>query len=39
MYTFVSGSPPTKNTRVKHAWPETISGWVTDRKVFPSAHK
>jgi hypothetical protein len=32
-------SPPAKNPRVKRAWPRVISGWVTDRKVFPGVHK
>jgi hypothetical protein len=34
---FFSGSPSAKNFRVKRAWPEAISGWVTDREVFPGA--
>jgi hypothetical protein len=34
---FFSGSPSAKNSRVKRAWPEAISGWVTDREVFPGA--
>jgi hypothetical protein len=34
-YTFFSGSPPSKNPRVKLAWPATISRWVTDQQVFP----
>jgi hypothetical protein len=32
-----SGSPSAKNSRVKRAWPGAISGWVTDRQVFPGA--
>jgi hypothetical protein len=32
---FFSGSPSAKNSRVKRAWPGAISGWVTDREVFP----
>jgi hypothetical protein len=38
-YTFFSGSPPANNSRVKRAWPRAISGWVTDRKVFPGVYK
>jgi hypothetical protein len=34
---FFSGSSSAKNFRVKRAWPEAISGWVTDREVFPGA--
>jgi hypothetical protein len=34
---FFSGSPSTKNSTVKRAWPRAISGWVTDREVFPGA--
>jgi hypothetical protein len=34
---FFSGSPPAKNSGVKRAWPGAISGWVTDREVFPGA--
>jgi hypothetical protein len=34
-----SRSPSTKNSRVKRAWPGAISGWVTDREVFPGVHK
>jgi hypothetical protein len=34
---FFSGSPSVKNFRVKRAWPGAISGWVTDREVFPGA--
>jgi hypothetical protein len=34
---FFSGSPPAENSGVKRAWPGAISGWVTDRKVFPGA--
>jgi hypothetical protein len=34
---FFSGSPSVKNSRVKRAWPGAISGWVTDREVFPGA--
>jgi hypothetical protein len=33
---FFSGSPPAKNPGVKRAWSGAISGWVTDREVFPS---
>jgi hypothetical protein len=39
---FFSGSPSAKNSGVKRAWPGAISGWVTDREVFPgvqSEHK
>jgi hypothetical protein len=32
---FFFGSPPAKNSGVKRAWPGAISGWVTDREVFP----
>jgi hypothetical protein len=32
---FFSGSPSAKNSGVKRAWPGAISGWVTDREVFP----
>jgi hypothetical protein len=32
---FFSGSPPAKNSGVKRAWHGAISGWVTDREVFP----
>jgi hypothetical protein len=38
-YTFFSGSPPAKNSRVKRISPGAISGWVTDWKVFPDVHK
>jgi hypothetical protein len=38
-YTFFFGSPPTKNSRVKRAWPGGISGWVTDWEVFLGVHK
>jgi hypothetical protein len=38
-YTFFSRSPTTKNSGVKHAWLGAISGWVTDRKIFPCVHK
>jgi hypothetical protein len=34
---FFSGSPPAKNSGVKRAWPRAISGWVTDREIFPGA--
>jgi hypothetical protein len=34
---FFSGSTPAKNFGVKRAWPGAISGWVTDREVFPGA--
>jgi hypothetical protein len=34
---FFFGSPPAKNSGVKRAWPGAISGWVTDREVFPGA--
>jgi hypothetical protein len=34
-----SGSPPAKNSGVKRAWPEAISGWVTDWEVFSGVHK
>jgi hypothetical protein len=34
---FFSGSPPVKNSGVKRAWPGAISGWVTDREIFPGA--
>jgi hypothetical protein len=34
---FFSGSPPANNSVVKRAWPGAISGWVTDREVFPGA--
>jgi hypothetical protein len=36
-YNFFSGSLTTKNSGVKRAWPRAISGWVTDREVFPGA--
>jgi hypothetical protein len=32
--TFFFGSPTTKNSRFKQAWPRTILGWVMDREVF-----
>jgi hypothetical protein len=38
-YTFFFGSLATKNLEVKRAWPEVMSGWVIDRKVFSGAHK
>jgi hypothetical protein len=38
-YTFFSESTPAKNSGVKHAWPEAISGWATDWEVFPGVHK
>jgi hypothetical protein len=38
-YIFFFGSPTLKNFRVKHAYLGAISGWVTDRVVFPGAHK
>jgi hypothetical protein len=38
-YTFFFESPTVKNSIVKHAWHGAISGWVTDRKVFPGAYK
>jgi hypothetical protein len=34
---FFFGSPSAKNSRVKRGWPGAISGWVTDREVFPGA--
>jgi hypothetical protein len=34
-----SGSPPVKNSRVKHAWPRAILGWVIDWEVFLCVHK
>jgi hypothetical protein len=34
---FFFGSPSAKNSRVKHAWPGAILGWVTDREVLPGA--
>jgi hypothetical protein len=37
-YTFFFGSPPAKNSGVKHAWLGVISGWVTDREVFSGVH-
>ncbi|BAD53438.1 hypothetical protein [Oryza sativa Japonica Group] len=33
----LSRSP--KNSKVKHAWPEAIAGWVTDREILSSAHE
>jgi hypothetical protein len=33
------GSPPAKNSEVKHAWPGAILGWVTDQEVFLGVHK
>jgi hypothetical protein len=36
-YIFFFGSPPAKNSGVKCVWPGAISGWVTDREVFPDA--
>jgi hypothetical protein len=39
MYTFFFGSPPTKNSKVKHALLGAISGWVTDQEVFPDIYK
>jgi hypothetical protein len=38
-YTFFSRSLTIKNSGVKRAWPIAILGWVTDREVFPDAHK
>jgi hypothetical protein len=38
-YTFFFESPTAKNSGVKRVWPEAISGWVTDLKVFLGAHK
>jgi hypothetical protein len=38
-YTFFSESSHVKNFRVKRAWPGAISGWVTNREVFPDVHK
>jgi hypothetical protein len=38
-YTFFSESAPAKNSEVKRAWPRAISGWMTDREVFPGVHK
>jgi hypothetical protein len=38
-YTFFSGSPPAKNSRVKRVWHRVILGWVTDWKFFPDAHE
>ena len=32
---FFSGSRSAKNSEVKRAWPGAISGWLTDREVFP----
>jgi hypothetical protein len=36
-YTFFSGSPTEKNSRVKRAWPGAILGWVTNWEVFSGA--
>jgi hypothetical protein len=33
-YTFFSRSPTINNSRIKHAWPGAILGWMTDRDVF-----
>jgi hypothetical protein len=38
-YTFFSESSTVKNSRVKRVWLGAISGWVTDREVFPGVHK
>jgi hypothetical protein len=38
-YTFFFRSPPVKNSGVKRACPEAISGWVIDREVSPGVHK
>jgi hypothetical protein len=38
-YTFFFESPTIKNSAVKRAWLRAISGWVTDREVFPDAHE
>jgi hypothetical protein len=38
-YTFFFRSSTEKNSEVKRIRPRVILGWVTDRKVFPSAHK
>jgi hypothetical protein len=38
-YTLFSGSPIIKNPEVKRVWPKAISGWVTDREVFPGVQK
>jgi hypothetical protein len=39
MYIFFFGSPPTKNSEVKHVLSEIISGWVISREVFSGTHK
>jgi hypothetical protein len=38
-YTFFSESPTVKNSGVKCARPEAISGLVTVQKVLPDAYK
>jgi hypothetical protein len=38
-HTIFFESLPTKNFEIKRAWPEAISGWVTDREVFSGVHK
>jgi hypothetical protein len=38
-YTIFSRSPTAKNSRVKHAWPGAILGWVIVRKTFTGTHK
>ena len=36
---FFSGSPFGKNSKVKRAQLGVISGWVTDQKLLPGAHR
>jgi hypothetical protein len=38
-YTFFSGSPTAKNSRVQYAWPGAISGWVVDWEIFLGVHE
>jgi hypothetical protein len=38
-YTFFFESLIIKNSDVKRVWSRAILGHVTDREVFPSAHK
>jgi hypothetical protein len=38
-YTFFSESSSVKNFGVKRVWLGAISGWVTDREVFPGVYK
>jgi hypothetical protein len=38
-YIFLFESSTEKNSGVMRVWPGAISGWVTDREVFPCVHK